>query len=235
MSFHHSPRIITDRLVLCLDAANRKSYPGTGTDWNDLTNNYNGTFLNTPTFSNNNFTFANNNYVRFPANIYTQDNSVFSFSLWFRATAPGVILHQTTANNNGSNSGWVPAVYITSSNKIRVTGFWGVGVGGGYSDPNDILYGKWYNITHTFDSSNNRRTYVDGTLVSTINGAQITYSSNYFLILGSGYAGSWPGDPGPNITVGLTGQLNSFFFYRKPLSDGEVLQNYNALKGRFML
>ena len=32
----HSPRIITDGLVLCLDAANRQSYPGSGIVWRDL-------------------------------------------------------------------------------------------------------------------------------------------------------------------------------------------------------
>ena len=36
MSLQHSPRIITDGLVLCLDAANRQSYPGSGIVWRDL-------------------------------------------------------------------------------------------------------------------------------------------------------------------------------------------------------
>ena len=36
MALQHSPRIITDGLVLCLDAANKQSYPGSGTVWRDL-------------------------------------------------------------------------------------------------------------------------------------------------------------------------------------------------------
>ena len=36
MSLQHSPRIVTDGLVLCLDAANRQSYPGSGNVWRDL-------------------------------------------------------------------------------------------------------------------------------------------------------------------------------------------------------
>ena len=47
----HSPRIITDGLVLCLDAANRQSYPGSGTVWTDLAGSNNGTLTNGPTFS----------------------------------------------------------------------------------------------------------------------------------------------------------------------------------------
>ena len=47
----HSPRIITDGLVLCLDAANKQSYPGSGTVWTDLAGSNNGTLTNGPTFS----------------------------------------------------------------------------------------------------------------------------------------------------------------------------------------
>jgi hypothetical protein len=36
MSYANGPRIVTDGLVCCLDAANRKSYPGSGTTWYDL-------------------------------------------------------------------------------------------------------------------------------------------------------------------------------------------------------
>jgi uncharacterized delta-60 repeat protein len=41
----HSPRIVTDGLVLCLDAGNTKSYPGIGTDWFDLSGNGNNGIL----------------------------------------------------------------------------------------------------------------------------------------------------------------------------------------------
>ena len=39
MGLSHSPKIVTDGLVLCLDAANAKSYPGSGTTWYDLSGN----------------------------------------------------------------------------------------------------------------------------------------------------------------------------------------------------
>jgi hypothetical protein len=52
MATRYSPAIVTSGLVLCLDAANRKSYSGTGTTWSDLSgNNYNGTLTNGPTFN----------------------------------------------------------------------------------------------------------------------------------------------------------------------------------------
>ena len=52
MSTKYSPKIVTDGLVLCLDAANSKSYPGSGTSWNDLSRNNNtGTLTNGPTYT----------------------------------------------------------------------------------------------------------------------------------------------------------------------------------------
>ena len=52
MALHHSPRIVTSGLVLALDAADRNSYPGSGTTWTDLSGNANnGTLTNGPTFN----------------------------------------------------------------------------------------------------------------------------------------------------------------------------------------
>ncbi len=50
MGLIHSPSIVTDGLVLCLDAANSRSYPGTGATWTDLKGGNNGTLENGPTF-----------------------------------------------------------------------------------------------------------------------------------------------------------------------------------------
>jgi len=47
VALSHSPKIVTDGLVLCLDAGNPKSYPGSGTTWTDLSgNSNNGTLVN---------------------------------------------------------------------------------------------------------------------------------------------------------------------------------------------
>ena len=52
MALQYSPRIVTNGLVLCLDAGSRKSYGGTGNVWRDLAGSNNGTLTNGPTFSN---------------------------------------------------------------------------------------------------------------------------------------------------------------------------------------
>ena len=54
MSFGNGPRIVTDGLILSLDAADKNSYPGSGTVWTDLSGN-NNTFelYNAASYSNN--------------------------------------------------------------------------------------------------------------------------------------------------------------------------------------
>ena len=52
MSYNQQPRIITEGLALCLDAADPKSYPKSGTTWTDRSGQgNNGTLTNGPTFS----------------------------------------------------------------------------------------------------------------------------------------------------------------------------------------
>ena len=55
MAVLNGPGIITSGLISALDAADRNSYPGSGTTWTDISgNNNNGTLTNGPTFSSTN-------------------------------------------------------------------------------------------------------------------------------------------------------------------------------------
>jgi hypothetical protein len=97
MAFIHSPKIVTSGLVLCLDAANKLSYPGTGTSWYDLSGNANtGTLTNGPTFS-----VANmgsivfdgvDDYVNIPNNSSFNVTDNISVEMWVRI--------ETTQSNN---------------------------------------------------------------------------------------------------------------------------------------
>ena len=54
MATNGGPNIIEDGLVFAVDAANKKSYPGSGTTWIDLAGSNNGTLTNGPTFDSGN-------------------------------------------------------------------------------------------------------------------------------------------------------------------------------------
>ncbi len=62
MAYNTGPKIVTDGLVLCLDAADRNSYPGTGTTVTDLSgNSNNGTLYNSPSINNGIVTLSSTN------------------------------------------------------------------------------------------------------------------------------------------------------------------------------
>ena len=93
MAFNYSPNIITDGLVLYLDAANTKSYPGSGTTWRDLSKSQlNGTLTNGPTFNSANggsIVFdGTNDYVDNIGDLssfsFIQNTNIFSVSFWFK-------------------------------------------------------------------------------------------------------------------------------------------------------
>ena len=84
MAFSYSPKIVTDGLVLYLDAENTRSYPGTGTTWSDLSRDgNNGTLTNGPTVDSGNggsIVFdGSNDYVDFDDIL---DLSTLSVSMW---------------------------------------------------------------------------------------------------------------------------------------------------------
>ena len=89
MSCIRGPSIVTNGLVLCLDAANIKSYAGTGTAWNDLSgNSRTGTLTNGPTYSGTNggsIVFDGvNDYVQTPSLSLTGNETNLTLSCWFK-------------------------------------------------------------------------------------------------------------------------------------------------------
>jgi hypothetical protein len=92
MGFNYSPKIVTDGLVLYLDAANSKSYPGSGTTWGDLSRSQNnGALVNGPTFSSANngiLTFnGSNQSANMSAAAGTFGTGDFTISFWWKSTA----------------------------------------------------------------------------------------------------------------------------------------------------
>ncbi len=72
MGVNYNPFQVTEGLVLYFDAANGRSYPRSGTVWNDLSGaTYTGSLINGPTFSAENFGSFNfngsNDYVGIPS------------------------------------------------------------------------------------------------------------------------------------------------------------------------
>jgi hypothetical protein len=103
--------IVTDGLVLCLDATNAKSYPGTGTIWTDLSRSgNNGILTNNPTFNSSNggsIVFDGSNDYVSSANITTTNQ--ISVEAWVYANSissyNGIVTQYSTGNP--STSSWI--------------------------------------------------------------------------------------------------------------------------------
>ena len=225
MATLYSPKIVTDGLVLCLDAGNNKSYPSSGTTWNDLSgNNNNGTLTNGPTFNSANggsLVFDGVDDYATVSNNITPGTGDFAVSVWVYKTE--------TASNRyiwdfGSNGG-------TLSSGTSVTpGFRyynpTIGIGGSLYTAGPIhSINTWYNI-----------------VISRISGTTYFYSNGSLITSGAdaGNIGSW----GTTLNIGRhgggglehQGRLSSLLVYKnKGLTLQEIQQNYNATKARFGL
>ena len=86
MAFFRGPNIVTDGLVLCLDAANTKSYPESGTTWKDLSGgNYDFTLDESGITHNSNGYFAlADGGATLSSNITDNNNCTMVF--WIKTT-----------------------------------------------------------------------------------------------------------------------------------------------------
>jgi hypothetical protein len=234
--------IVTSGLTIHLDAANSASYPGSGTTWTDLQGNFNVTLTNGPTFSDGAIVFdGTNDYGIFSPTdaLYSQNdvnnNNAVSLNVWFKTSTLGIIVGQQSGSTPGSGNA-VPAIYIDTDNKLRTSVFWTGNTQNTLVSSASVATNTWQNACATFESGTHK-TYLNGTEINTVSSRnQSSYSSSYNYFLGTGRWENWPGgtDSLPNNQY-FNGSIAVFQCYNRALSAAEVLQNFNALKGRYGL
>lgn len=234
MGLSHSPKIVTNGLVLALDAANNKSYPGSGTTWSDLSNTgKNLTLTNGPTFS-----AANLGSIVFDGtNDYAVVNPVSAFniyciSMWFK---PTTIINSTSVGKSlihfkssiGKYIGFGPVTNRVSNEYITIVQEPG-DKRTAVNDGGSLSAGVWYNIVFNYESSQ-YKIYINNTLKSTTIGSS---TGNVPLITDPDfiYLNSVEG-----TSDYLDSSLSMCMIYNRALTAAEMLQNYNATKGRFGL
>lgn len=222
MSIGYNPSIATSGLGLCLDAGNLRSYPGSGTSWFDVSGNNNtNTLVNGPTYSSTNggsIVFDGiNDYVNgtSTSSLYTGDMTA---EAWIKL--------------NASSSDWVRIVGTGGNGGNRTFGLWystsrtllwqRYGAADPSIIPSNVLdIGSWYHIVAT-TSGSSHVVYLNGTSVGTATAA-----------------GPWAAS-GEAITVGFAGfhtytnsNISIVRLYTTGLTAAQVLQNFNAQRGRY--
>jgi len=226
MGLAHSPKIVTDGLVFCVDAADKKSYSGSGTTWTDRGGNgNNGTLTNGPTFDSANggsIVFAGDDEYIATNNILELGSSNFSINIIFKST--GTSWQYFTSNKANFNGPFCRTGMELTSGKLRFyleednQSNLVVLSQNAYND------GNWYEVVFVRTGSTGY-IYVNGQLEN----SGTTKSGNVGDSTSNWAIGGGPGDSSGN----LIGSISTVKIYNKALTADEVLQNYNATKSRF--
>jgi hypothetical protein len=227
MSYRTGPKIVTDGLVLCLDAADRNSYPGTGSTWGDLSGNgNNGTFgasTAAPTFSSSNggcIVFdGSNDYVS--TSFAINGTNSFTACCWFKLNTVVKNWHSIVdAYKDSIDRNF--QLWVHNNSKLYI-----YHLGTAHSGDGLLAINTWYNAVFSYSGSGNGILYLNNFVL------------NASIPKGAGTGGNI------NVNIGARTDLNSsshtdgniaqFSIYNRALSANEVRQNFEATKGRFGL
>ena len=245
--------MIQDGLVLALDAADRNSYPGSGTTWRDVSGNgNNGTLTNGPTFNS-----ANGGSIVFDGtNDYVQNPNRSTITEFQYSSSFTIECFVKIMENSGYGY-LINNRALTDGNTTQYTG-WGIlqnqgilqGFIGGYPSSafdwrtvnisttqfSNTVFSKWAHIVWTNSPVQGEgRLYINGINATSQSFDDntppyiINYNGNHKVTLGMSPADGTPG------AYFISGSISVARMYNKTLSASEILQNYNALKSRFNL
>lgn len=238
MGTHYSPKIVTDGLRIYLDAANSKSYPGSGTAWTDLTGNgYNATLVNSPTHN------TSIGYISFNGTNQYADHTVplispgsedFTFEVWFKMRTLPTAQYETNGHIWGGENGNDMVLYVNpaSSGESQLNLVYDDSrytTETGHFTDGTITADTWVQwVCQGRSSDNTIAHYLNGKLDRTFNSvlagqenkvrntdAMIAYDSRYVKY--------------STLDCAVIKE------YSRILTASEVMQNFNALKGRFDL
>lgn len=253
MTNSYGPSIVRDGLISCLDASDRNSYNFSGTTWTDLTGNgNNGTLTNMDssnhdTTSRGKFSFnfgSTNEYVN-TGFYYDEANQELTMGVWMRAPAVA-----QRCGLFGFRSAWNGTV-VMSQNQLYICGDTSAGtVGTGctfddwrretdgtfsawrsvYALSTPVCDGNWHFIMVS-RSTAATRLYVDANLIDENTDGSITQitSENNFKLGIAGNSG------GVLSSYYFNGDIATSYIYNTGLSSEQILQIYEATKGRFFL
>ena len=240
MSFNYSPKIVTNGLILYLDAANNRSYPGTGTTWIDLSKNgNNGTLINfgaqTIWNSSNGGSIVfdgSDDYVNMGDNdIFTQPGG-FTFDIFYKPTTTNgnTILEKYQATGNEyifgfSGNGlyaWVSDNTLGGYNGRSVT-----------SVSNYVTVNQWNHLVFVYDGgtvATSCKIYIN-----TVQRDNSDFKGGTFSSIRNTLTPLTIALYNNGLQAPIKGSVGSFKMYNRALSLTEITQNYNATKTRFGL
>ena len=232
---YNNQKIVTDGIVFYLDAANRKSYPGTGTTWYDLSGNgINASLNNTVTYeANYQGAMSFNDTDDYAVATYNSSNFINTNYSWFCFTIGEQI---STSVHNMPDIGYGSGAWPRMGFKeLQGNGWeWRSYSSGGASTVHSMSIipsstpSDWVCLAFTADYDNTEtKGYYNGNLANTNNSfPDVTGNNSNFGIGKSGSTASvW--------NEAFIGSFSIVIVYNRALTAEEVSQNFNALRGRY--
>ena len=230
MACNYQGKIVTNGLVLCLDAADKKSYPGTGTVWTDRSGRGNhGNLAGGPTYSSSNggsLSFDGvNDYadLSLTSNLQfgTQD---FSIEYYVNSVSQSSSFPSLFTNYNGWGSGAV-FIGVSHQNYLNKYSFWIDGQSIGSRTETNISYNKWEHLVAMRDNGI-CKIYLNGSQNgTTIDATGIVLNGRNSSIIRIGSV--------QEASVLYNGKIARMSIYNRALTPQEIQQNFNATRGRF--
>lgn len=251
MGLAHSPSIVMNNLIMYLDAGNAKSYPGTGEIWTDLSGNGNNATRTNNGGYGGQVTYNSSGFFDFSVNspsvtagasagngftlskLVIPTTASFTLSAFIRRnlTVKAGGDRETIFSNAGGADGWRFGIGGGGSVYYLISGTGGVGYQEGNIGGSTLTDGNWHMMTAVFDRAAQLGSYtvygyIDGVATGSAAitagaGGNAAFTSNF---PGVGYGG---------CCDVFAGQIGTVSAYDRALTESEVKQNFNALRGRF--
>ena len=218
--------VIQSGLVFNFDAADQISYPRTGTAVYDTIRNSSGETVNSPSFDTSGFfTFnGSSSYLRF-LNSTALNSQTFSIEVWVKT------------NNTNQNGFWFEKGQVnTQYSLFQESTFIRCRINNGSTLVNTISVttadfmntSSWYQVVFTF-TTGSQVCYINGVSRGTGTTSATVATNNEGMSIGvyGGYTGA--------RGYYYNGSLAVARVYNKVLSSTEVTQNFNSLRGRFLI
>jgi len=233
MAVRYNTYIPTDGLIFHVDAKNPKSYPGSGSTWYDLSKLKNNMeFVNGPVYSSSgHFTFdGSNDYAITHVSDFEPAFDVANFTtiVWFRPLSlPGsdryIFSHGESFDTDKIKFG----LHTTASGVFR-SWFEAQDDADYFAGTAPLSTNNWYQGATTYDANTNAwRIYLNGVVTDTATPAQDPASIDHALTLGCRTNGGYL------YQNFFNGDISVAKYYNKVLSDAEILQSFNAFRGRY--
>lgn len=237
MGFYRGPNIVTNGLVLSLDAANPKSYVSGSSIVRDVSGTaVTGSLINSPLFSTTNNGIINfdgiDDYVTIPHST-TYKELPITFECCVKLISDDAVNSVFRCDESLSRHSGYTVSIGTSGISLTLGNNTVNDIPGRrtYTSPSTTLLNTWYNISWVIQDLYTVKLYVNGieTSFPYINGTAVSYvyDTTYSTFGRRTNAGG-------GIAIYYTDMvLSNVRIYNRVLSSQEIEQNYDALKGRF--